>query len=76
MLRRLVLWLKRLFAGSSDDSPTGLPAPEDAQETTKSEKMEVISCEVVSISFEDEDENDKLKELKEEIPEDYYDFEV
>ncbi len=75
MLRRFVLWLKRLFSGSSSDSPIGLPAPEDAQETTKSEKMEVISCEVVSISFED-DENDKQEESKEEIPEDYYDFEV
>ena len=75
MLRRLVLWLKRLFGGSSDNSPVGLPAPEDAQETTKSEKMEVISCEVVSISFDD-DEDDKHEHSNEEIPEDYYDFEV
>lgn len=75
MLRRFVLWLKRLFLGSSDDSLAGLPAPEDAQETTKSDKMEVISCEVVSISFEDE-ENDKLEESKEEILDDYFDFEV
>ena len=74
MLRRFVMWLKRLFTGSVDEGLARLPASEDAQETTKTEKIDVISCEVVSISFDDEQNDDEI--MPKEIQDNYYDFEV
>ena len=67
MFRRFIEWLKRLFLGDSDR--TVHLENVDAQETTESEKkIDVVSCEVISISFEDDDE---------EKTEDFvYDFEV
>ena len=66
MFRRFIEWLKRLFSQDSDTK--ALPAPEDAsQEVPSSDKIDVISCEVVSISFDDEHEQD---------PEEITDFEI
>ena len=68
MWKRFVLWLKRLF--SSDDSPDSETTAEEMTSTV--EKLDVVSCEVVSIAFEEEEEdekeenNDALSGIKEE----------
>ena len=51
MLQRFISWLKRLFS-SGDES---LDENDDNDEKTSGqEKIGVISCEVVSIEFEEE----------------------
>jgi hypothetical protein len=55
MWKRFVLWLKRLF--SSDDSPDSETTAEEMTSTV--EKLDVVSCEVVSIAFEEEDEKEE-----------------
>ena len=77
MWKRFVLWLKRLF--SSDDSPDSETTAEEMTSTV--EKLDVVSCEVVSIAFEEEDEkeenNDALSGIKEEnIEESIPNFEI
>ena len=79
MWKRFVLWLKRLF--SSDDSPDSETTTEEMTSTV--EKLDVVSCEVVSIAFEEEEEdekeenNDILSEIKEEnIEESIPNFEI
>ena len=62
MWKRFVLWLKRLF--SSDDSPDSETTAEEMTSTV--EKLDVVSCEVVSIAFEEEDEKEEDSEKKEE----------
>jgi hypothetical protein len=62
MWKRFVLWLKRLF--SSDDSPDSETTEEEMTSTV--EKLDVVSCEVVSIAFEEEDE--KEENIEESIP--------
>jgi len=69
--------LKRLF--SSDDSPDSETTAEEMTSTV--EKLDVVSCEVVSIAFEEEDEkeenNDALSGIKEEnIEESIPNFEI
>lgn len=73
MWKRFVLWLKRLF--SSDDS---LDSETTAEEMTSIvEKLDVVSCEVVSIAFEEEENNDALSSIKEEnIEESIPNFEI
>lgn len=51
-----VAWLKRLF--SSDDSPDSATT----EEMTSVEKLDVVSCEVVSIAFEDDDDSEENSE--------------
>jgi hypothetical protein len=64
MWKRFVLWLKRLF--SSDDLPDSEMTAEEMTSTV--EKLDVVSCEVVSIAFEEEN-NDALSEnIEESIP--------
>ena len=77
MWERFVAWLKRLF--SSDDSPDSATT----EEMTSVEKLDVVSCEVVSIAFEEEEEdekeenNDALSGIKEEnIEESIPNFEI
>jgi len=60
MWERFVAWLKRLF--SSDDSPDSATT----EEMTSVEKLDVVSCEVVSIAFEDDDDSEENSE--ENIP--------
>jgi len=79
MWKRFVLWLKRLF--SSDDSPDSETTAEEM--TPAVEKLDVVSCEVVSIAFEEEEEdekeenNDALSGIKEEnIEESIPNFEI
>jgi hypothetical protein len=79
MWKRFVLWLKRLF--SSDDSPDSETTAEEMTSTV--EKLDVVSCEVVSIAFEEEEEdekeenNDTLSGIKEEnIEESIPNFEI
>ena len=81
MWKRFVLWLKRLF--SSDDSPDSETTAEEMTSTV--EKLDVVSCEVVSIAFEEEEEeedekeenNDALSGIKEEnIEESIPNFEI
>ena len=60
MWERFVAWLKRLF--SSDDSPDSATT----EEMTSVEKLDVVSCEVVSIAFEDDDDSEENSE--ESIP--------
>ena len=79
MWKRFVLWLKRLF--SSDDSPDSETTAEEM--TSAVEKLDVVSCEVVSIAFEEEEEdekeenNDALSGIKEEnIEESIPNFEI
>ena len=77
MWKRFVLWLKRLF--SSDDSSDSETTAEEM--TPAVEKLDVVSCEVVSIAFEEEDEkeenNDALSGIKEEnIEESIPNFEI
>ena len=77
MWKRFVLWLKRLF--SSDDLPDSETTAEEMTSTV--EKLDVVSCEVVSIAFEEEDEkeenNDALSGIKEEnIEESIPNFEI
>jgi hypothetical protein len=79
MWKRFVLWLKRLF--SSDDSPDSETTAEEMTSTV--EKLDVVSCEVVSIAFEEEEEdekeenNDALSDIKEEnIEESILNFEI
>lgn len=79
MWKRFVLWLKRLF--SSDDSPDSETTAEEMTSTV--EKLDVVSCEVVSIAFEEEEEdekeenNDALTSIKEEnIEESIPNFEI
>jgi len=75
MWKRFVLWLKRLF--SSDDSPDNETTAEEMTSTV--EKLDVVSCEVVSIAFEEEEEenNDALTSIKEEnIEESIPNFEI
>jgi hypothetical protein len=80
MWKRFVLWLKRLF--SSDDSPDSETTAEEMTSTV--EKLDVVSCEVVSIAFEEEEEdekeeenNDALSDIKEEnIEESIPNFEI
>ena len=56
MFRRFVEWLKRLFG--MDSNTEVLPPPGDAtQEVSSSDRIDVTSCEVVSISFDDEDDD-------------------
>ena len=62
MWKRFVRWIRRVFF-STDDSPDEGTTQED---TSKSkEKIDVSSCEVVSIVFEEdeEDKEDKSDEL-------------
>lgn len=61
MWKRFVLWLKRLF--SSDDSPDSETTAEEMTSTV--EKLDVVSCEVVSIAFEEEEEDEKEDEKEE-----------
>ena len=79
MWKRFLLWLKRLF--SSDDSPDSETTAEEMTSTV--EKLDVVSCEVVSIAFEEEEEdekeenNDALSGIKEEnIEESIPNFEI
>ena len=79
MWKRFVAWLKRLF--SSDDSPDSETTAEEMTSTV--EKLDVVSCEVVSIAFEEEEEdekeeiNDALSGIKEEnIEESIPNFEI
>jgi hypothetical protein len=80
MWKRFVLWLKRLF--SSDDSPDSETTAEEMTSTV--EKLDVVSCEVVSIAFEEDEEdekkeenNDALSSIKEEnIEESIPNFEI
>ena len=79
MWKRFVAWLKRLF--SSDDSPDSETTAEEMTSTV--EKLDVVSCEVVSIAFEEEEEdekeenNDALSSIKEEnIEESIPNFEI
>ena len=79
MWKRFVLWLKRLF--SSDDSPDSETTAEEMTSTV--EKLDVVSCEVVSIAFEEEEEDEKeennnaLSSIKEEnIEESIPNFEI
>jgi hypothetical protein len=79
MWKRFVAWLKRLF--SSDDSPDSETTAEEMTSTV--EKLDVVSCEVVSIAFEEEEEdakeenNDTLSGIKEEnIEESIPNFEI
>ena len=79
MWKRFVLWLKRLF--SSDDSPDSETTAEEMTSTV--EKLDVVSCEVVSIAFEEEEEdekeenNDALSGIKKEnIEESIPNFEI
>ena len=79
MWKRFVLWLKRLF--SSDDSPDSETTAEEMTSTV--EKLDVVSCEVVSIAFEEEEEDEKeennnaLSGIKEEnIEESIPNFEI
>ena len=79
MWKRFVLWLKRLF--SSDDSSDSETTAEEMTSTV--EKLDVVSCEVVSIAFEEEEEdekeenNDALSSIKEEnIEESIPNFEI
>ena len=79
MWKRFVLWLKRLF--SSDDSPDSETTAEEMTSTV--EKLDVVSCEVVSIAFEEEEEdekeenNDALSGIKEEnVEESIPNFEI
>jgi hypothetical protein len=79
MWKRFVLWLKRLF--SSDDSPDSETTAEEMTSTV--EKLDVVSCEVVSIAFEEDEEdekeenNDALSGIKEEnIEESIPNFEI
>ena len=79
MWKRFVLWLKRLF--SSDDSPDSETTAEEMTSTV--EKLDVVSCEVVSIAFEEEEKdekeenNDALSGIKEEnIEESIPNFEI
>lgn len=60
MWERFVAWLKRLF--SSDDSPDSATT----EEMTSVDKLDVVSCEVVSIAFEDDDDSEEDSE--ESIP--------
>lgn len=60
MWERFVVWLKRLF--SSDDSPDSATT----EEMTSVDKLDVVSCEVVSIAFEDDDDSEENSE--ESIP--------
>lgn len=60
MWERFVAWLKRLF--SSDDSPDSATT----EEMTSVDKLDVVSCEVVSIAFEDDDDIEENSE--ESIP--------
>lgn len=60
MWERFVAWLKRLF--SSDDSPDSATT----EEMTSVDKLDVVSCEVVSIAFEDDDDSEENSE--ESIP--------
>lgn len=60
MWERFVAWLKRLF--SSDDSPDSATT----EEMTSVDKLAVVSCEVVSIAFEDDDDSEENSE--ESIP--------
>ena len=55
MWKRFVLWLKRLF--SSNDSPDSEMTAEEMTSTV--EKLDVVSCEVVSIAFEEEEEDEE-----------------
>lgn len=79
MWKRFIAWLKRLF--SSDDSPDSETTAEEMTSTV--EKLDVVSCEVVSIAFEEEEEdekeenNDTLSVIKEEnIEESIPNFEI
>ena len=79
MWKRFVVWLKCLF--SSDDSPDSETTAEEMTSTV--EKLDVVSCEVVSIAFEEEEEdekeenNDALSGIKEEnIEESIPNFEI
>ena len=60
MWERFVAWLKCLF--SSDDSPDSATT----EEMTSVDKLDVVSCEVVSIAFEDDDDSEENSE--ESIP--------
>lgn len=60
MWERFVAWLKRLF--SSDDSPDSATT----EEMASVDKLDVVSCEVVSIAFEDDDDSEENNE--ESIP--------
>ena len=60
MWERFVAWLKRLF--SSDDSSDSATT----EEMTSVDKLDVVSCEVVSIAFEDDDDSEENSE--ESIP--------
>ena len=69
MWKRFVLWLKRLF--SSDDSPDSETTAEEMTSTV--EKLDVVSCEVVSIAFEEEDVKEEI--IEENSEEDIINFE-
>ena len=72
MWKRFVLWLKRLF--SSDDSPDSETTTEEMTSTV--EKLDVVSCEVVSIAFEEEKEDEKEEIIEENSEEDIINFEI
>ena len=72
MWKRFVAWLKRLF--SSDDSPDSETTAEEMTSTV--EKLDVVSCEVVSIAFEEEEEDEKEEIIEENSEEDIINFEI
>ena len=67
MWKRFVSWLRRVFF-SKDEHPDEETPQEDTPKNK--EKIDVSSCEVVSIVFEDEEEK------KEENPEEIFDFDI
>ena len=67
MWKRFVSWLRRVFF-SEDEHPDEETPQEDTLKNN--EKIDVSSCEVVSIVFEDEEEK------KEENQEEIFDFDI
>ena len=64
MWKRFVSWIRRVFLGA-DDSPDEDTKQEDTPK--KNEKIDVSSCEVVSIVFEEDEEEEKEKDNQEEL---------
>lgn len=67
MWKRFVRWIRRVFF-STDDSPDKDTTQEDTSKNK--ERIDVSSCEVVSIVFEE----DEGKEEKEEKSDEIFDF--
>jgi hypothetical protein len=59
MWKRFIRWLKRLFSSDSKQSDETMTTKEKT-----SDKLDVFSCEVVSIEFEDDHQPERLKNAR------------